>query len=121
MFLLGHCSRLAFCCVLFAAAVSIRGFGQASAPQVKAPITLPTVSEHWTGDLDVLLKHRVIRIGVPYSKTLYYTVKGVQYGIAYEEGKAFEDYMNRKYPQKNKNIKINAFFMLHRVKRRSQT
>jgi membrane-bound lytic murein transglycosylase MltF len=109
MFLLGHCSRLAFCCVLFAAAVSIRGFGQASAPQVKAPITLPTVSEHWTGDLDVLLKHRVIRIGVPYSKTLYYTVKGVQYGIAYESGKAFEDYLNRKYPQKDKNIKIEVF------------
>jgi hypothetical protein len=120
MFPLRYCSRVAFC-LLFAAAASIRGIGQSSAPQAKAPTTLPTVSEQWTGDLDVMLKHRIIRIGVPYSKTLYYTVKGVQYGIAYESGKAFEDYMNRKYPQKNKNIKINAFFMLHRVKRRSQT
>ena len=77
MFLLRCCSRLPLSCLLFAAAVSLRGFGQSSAPQNKAPVvTPPTATKQWTGDLDVLLQHQIIRIGVPYSKTLYYTVKG---------------------------------------------
>ena len=60
----------------------------------------------------MLLKHRVIRVAVPYSKTFYYTVKGVQWGVAYEGGKAFETYLNRKYPQTNKNIKIHMMFFV---------
>ena len=66
----------------------------------------------WTGDLDTLLKHRVIRVGVPYSKTLYYTVKGVQWGVAYEGGREFEKYLNRKYPQGNKNLKIHLMYFV---------
>jgi membrane-bound lytic murein transglycosylase MltF len=84
-----------------------------SASTAKAnEITPPTTTKQWTGDLDSLLKHRVIRIGVPYSKTLYYTVKGVQYGTAYETGKEFEKYLNRKYPQANKNIKLHVMFFV---------
>jgi membrane-bound lytic murein transglycosylase MltF len=75
-------------------------------------ITAPTQSKAWTGDLDVLLKHRFIRVAVPYSKTFYYTVKGVQWGVSYEAGKAFETYLNTKYPQKNKNIKIHVMFFV---------
>lgn len=56
--------------------------------------------------MDALLKKRVIRIGVAYSKTFYYTVKGVQYGTAYETGKELEKFLNKKYPQSDKNIKI---------------
>jgi len=81
--------------------------------QEKAPlVNAPTITKKWTGDLDVLLKRRVIRVGVPYSKTFYYTVKGVQWGIAYEGGKAFEQYLNKKFPQKNKNIKIHVMFFV---------
>ncbi|UWZ82162.1 MltF family protein [Occallatibacter riparius] len=69
-------------------------------------ITPPTETKLWTGDIDELLKKRVIRIGVPYSKTFYYTVKGVQYGTAYETGKELEKYLNKKYPQPTKNLKI---------------
>ena len=87
-------------------------FAQSSAPQAKAHITLPTTTKQWTGDLDALLKHRVIRVGVPYSKTLYYTVKGVQYGTAYETGKEFEKYLNKKYPQANKHIKVLVIFFV---------
>jgi membrane-bound lytic murein transglycosylase MltF len=75
---------------------------QSTPPQSKVPIVnAPTETKKWSGDLDSLLKHRVIRVGVPYSKTLYYTVKGVQWGVAYEGGHAFENYLNRKYPQGN--------------------
>ena len=66
-------------------AVAQTSSSQGTAPTVKPP----TTTKQWTGDLDVLLKKRVIRVGVPYSKTFYYTVKGVQYGVAYETGKAF--------------------------------
>jgi membrane-bound lytic murein transglycosylase MltF len=77
----------------------------------------PTTTKQWTGDLDVLLKHGVIRVGVPYSKTLFYTVNGVEHGTAYETGKEFEKYLNRKYPQAPKDIKILVmFFVMSRDK-----
>ena len=34
-----------------------------------------------------MLKRRTIRVVVSYSKTQYYVLKGVQYGISYEAGK----------------------------------
>jgi membrane-bound lytic murein transglycosylase MltF len=99
---------LSIACVFSTAAL-----GQSAPPPAQvAPITAPTQTKNWTGDLDVLLKHRVIRVAVPYSKTFYYTVKGVQWGVAYEGGKAFEAYLNRKYPQQNKNIKIHLMFFV---------
>jgi len=86
---------------------------QSTSPQTKAPtIAPPIAAKQWTGDLDALLQHRVIRVAVPYSKTFYYQVNGVQYGVAYEVGKAFEDFLNKKYPQKNKNIKIHVLFLV---------
>jgi len=79
----------------------------------KAPVVAPTTTgTQRKGDLDTLLQHRVVRIGVPYSKTFYYTVKGVQYGTAYETGKAFEQYLNQKYPHQHKNIKTHVFFIV---------
>jgi len=114
MFLLRCCSRLAFSCLLFASAVSPGGFAQSSAPQNKTPVLAPpTATKQWTGDLDVLLQHQIIRVGVPYSKTLYYTVKGTQYGVADEGGKAFEEYLNKKYRrQQQRNVKLYVIFMV---------
>lgn len=71
---------LSLACVFCTAA-----FSQSVPPAAQAaPIAAPTQTKNWTGDLDVLLKHRVIRVAVPYSKTFYYTVKGVQRGVAYQ-------------------------------------
>lgn len=100
--------------VLAASTACLPVLGQASSPAAKpsASAKPPTTTKQWTGDLDDLLKRRVIRIGVPYSKTLYYTVKGVQYGTAYETGKEFEKYLNKKYPQANKNIKVHVMFFV---------
>jgi len=87
--------------------------GQNGTSQAKpTTIIAPTETKKWTGDLDELVKRRVIRVGVPYSKTLYYTVKGVQWGVAYEGGKEFERFLNAKYPQSNKNIKIHVMFFV---------
>ena len=79
-----------------------------------------TGAKQYTGDMDVLLKHRGVRIGVPYSKTLFYTVKGVQYGMVYENGKEFERYLNKKYPQQNKNIKLHVLFVVTSAARAAQ-
>jgi hypothetical protein len=94
------CSLLVFVFAVAGAIMAPAILAQSTPPQSKVPIVnAPTETKKWSGDLDTLLKHRVIRVGVPYSKTLYYTVKGVQWGVAYEGGQTFEKYLNRKYPQ----------------------
>ena len=87
-------------------AAASKFLGQAPSPAKTQVFQPPTTTKQWTGDLDALLKHRVIRVGVPYSKTFFYQVKGAEHGIAYDMGKEFEAYLNKKYPQKRKNIKI---------------
>src|SRR5215470_12775619 len=80
--------------------------------QAPVPIVAPpTRTGQWTGDLDALLERRVVRIAVAYSKTQYYVVKGVQHGVAYESGKAFEGYLNRNHPPKNRHIQVHVVFL----------
>jgi hypothetical protein len=47
--------------------------------KMQAAAAPSTQAEHWTGDLDGLLKWRTIRVVVSYSKT--HVLKGKQYGI----------------------------------------
>ncbi len=51
----------------------------------------------WTGDLDKLLERRMIRVLVPYSRTLYYTDKGRERGITADSVREFEMYLNQKH------------------------
>lgn len=74
----------------------------------KAPLPAPTFEaalpgalrghlfEPYKGDLDGMIKRRLIRIGVPYSRTYYFVDEGVQRGVSYEMGRAFENELNRK-------------------------
>ena len=116
-------SIILFVCSLLSG-LAPAAFAQSAFSQVKTQkgpiISAPIIPKKRTGDLDTLLPARVIRISVPYSKTLYYTVKGVQYGIAYETGKAFEAYLNKKYPQKSKSLKILVIFMVTSREKASQ-
>ena len=57
-----------------------------------------------------MLKRRTIRVVVSYSKTQYYVLKGVQYGISYEGGRAFEKYINQKYPPEARNLRLHVVF-----------
>ena len=84
-------------------AVSTQPSQGVAAPAIQAP--------PWTGDLDGMLKRRYMRALVAYSKTQYYVVKGVQYGTSYEFLRAFEDAINRKYPQKQKNLRFHVVFV----------
>ncbi|MGH6911317.1 MAG: transglycosylase SLT domain-containing protein, partial [Phenylobacterium sp.] len=50
----------------------------------------------FTGDLDAMIKRRMIRVGVPFNRTYYFVDAGVQRGAAFELGKAFEDELNKR-------------------------
>jgi membrane-bound lytic murein transglycosylase MltF len=72
----------------------------------------PTLQyQPWTGDFDGMLQRRFIRVLVPYSKTQYYVVNGVQHGSSYEYLKEFENWINLKYPQKVKNTRFHVVFI----------
>jgi membrane-bound lytic murein transglycosylase MltF len=48
----------------------------------------------WTGDLDGMKSRRLIRILVPYSKTIYFIDKGEELGTAAEFGEALGKWLN---------------------------
>jgi membrane-bound lytic murein transglycosylase MltF len=68
---------------------------KAAAPKQHATLNLENVSKPWTGDLDGMVKRRMIRMLTPYNKTLYFIDKGVQRGTAYEAGVKFEEDLNK--------------------------
>lgn len=83
----------------------------AKSESAQATTSLAVQGAAWTGDFDEMLKRRHMRVLVASSKTQYYVVKGIQHGTSYEEMKAFEDWVNRKYPQKTKNLKFHVVFV----------
>lgn len=48
----------------------------------------------WTGDLDGMVKRRIVRVLVPYSKTMFFLDKGRQFGTVVELARAFEKTLN---------------------------
>ncbi|HEY6547596.1 MAG TPA: lytic transglycosylase F, partial [Vicinamibacteria bacterium] len=84
---------------------------KATAPaKAPAPSAKPLpLSRAWTGDLDGMVKRRVIRVLVAYNKTHYFIDKGVQRGAAYEAFKKFEDELNLK--RKTGNLRVNVVFI----------
>jgi membrane-bound lytic murein transglycosylase MltF len=51
----------------------------------------------WVGDFDAMLERRMIRVLVPYSRTLYFVDKGRERGLAADLLRDFERYINKKY------------------------
>src|ERR1700761_4873341 len=74
------------------------------------PLAIDLGNNLWTGDLDALIKHRAIRVLVPFNKTLYFVdYGGTQRGMSYEFMHAFEDALNDKL--KRGNLKVHAVFI----------
>src|SRR5262249_41359720 len=67
------------------------------------------VTKLWTGDLDAMRKHRMIRVLTVYSKTFYFVDKGMPRGLVYDSMKHFEDVLNKKL--KTGNLKIHCIFI----------
>ena len=62
------------------------------------PRALPTqLGGEWKGDFDGMVERRVIRVLVPYSRTLYFSDKGRERGISADFVRDFERYVNQKY------------------------
>ena len=59
-----------------------------------AKTALPALKA-WTGDFSGMRSRRVIRILVPYSKTIYFIDKGEQFGTAVELGEALGEWLNK--------------------------
>jgi ABC-type amino acid transport substrate-binding protein len=72
---------------------------------------LNTVMLKKTGDLDSMLKNRVIRVLVIPSRSMYYVDKGKKSGLTYEIITEFEKNINKLYPSKNKHIKTQIAFI----------
>ena len=68
---------------------------------VRAILTNP-----FTGDFDDMVARRMIRVGVTFNRTYYFVDKGVQRGVAYEMGKAFEDQLNTRLKTGNRRIHV---------------
>ena len=86
--------------------------GQPTPAPGQSPLVLtvpPAVTEKRTADLDEMVKKRVIRAGVVYSRTHYFIDKGVQRGAGYDSLKLFEDEINKKY--KTGTLKANVVFV----------
>src|SRR5215470_1407381 len=60
----------------------------------------------WTGDLDGMVKRRVIRALVPYSKTFYFVDRAVQRGLSYDVTRFLEADINKEL--KTGNVRIHV-------------
>ena len=63
----------------------------------ETPRQLSIENKPWKGDFDAMLERRLIRVLIPYSRTLYFNDKGRERGITAENVRDFEHYLNKKY------------------------
>jgi membrane-bound lytic murein transglycosylase MltF len=93
----------------------------AEAEQPLAPSRLDTelepgirayVGTPFTGDLDEMVKRRLVRIGVTFNRTFFFVSQGRQRGIAHEYGRLVEERLNKRFNPENKHDeKIHVFFI----------
>ncbi|NOV22977.1 transporter substrate-binding domain-containing protein [Cupriavidus necator] len=77
-----------------ASAAAASGAQSMAFPKARA---LDLANQPRTGDFDAMLKRRVIRVLVPYSRTLYFSDKGHERGLTAELVRDFERYLNKTY------------------------
>lgn len=54
----------------------------------------------WNGDLDGMVKRRIVRVLIPHSRTLFFQDKGEVRGISAELTAEFETWLNKRYGKK---------------------
>ncbi|HQR11829.1 MAG TPA: transglycosylase SLT domain-containing protein [Casimicrobiaceae bacterium] len=80
-----------------ATAPASKATAPAKAGEAAAPRKLQIANKPWTGDFDKMLERRMIRIYSPFSRSLYFSDKGRERGIAVELARDWERYLNVKY------------------------
>ncbi|WP_310634174.1 transglycosylase SLT domain-containing protein [Paraburkholderia sp.] len=70
----------------------------ASAPvAASAPRGIDLTNKPWRGDFDAMLERRVIRVLVPFSRTLYFNDRGHERGLTADFVRDFDRYINKTY------------------------
>src|SRR4051812_22498513 len=64
------------------------------------------VDEPYKGDLDGMVKRRLIRVAVPFNRTFYFVDKGVQRGFAYEYVKLFEEELDKRLNAQGSRVEV---------------
>jgi membrane-bound lytic murein transglycosylase MltF len=67
------------------------------AAEAAQPRKLTIANKPWTGDFDKMLERRMIRVYAPFSRSLYFSDKGRERGLAVELVRDWERYLNVKY------------------------
>ncbi len=101
-------SRIAFtiCFVqLFCLPVALPSLAQAEDTLSELENEMPAAAV-FTGDLDEMVKRRLIRVLMPYSKTFYFFDGAKPLGASYELVTQFEKFVNERY--QTKTLKIHA-------------
>lgn len=83
--------------------------GIAQAQDHPKPRQLLIDNQPWTGDFDKMIERRMIRVLVPYSRTLYFGDKGYEHGITADNVRGFENYINKKYSKQLGNRPITIY------------
>ena len=60
----------------------------------------------WKGDFDQMVERRLVRVLVPYNRTLYFSDKGTERGLTAETVRDFERYINKKYRKDKRPITV---------------
>ncbi len=91
--------------VCICALLALPAFAQDTPSQTKHGLAQAPVFKPWTGDLDGMVKRRVIRVLVAPSRTAYWLNGAQQTGVEYELLKAFEKEINEKYKTQGKHFR----------------
>jgi membrane-bound lytic murein transglycosylase MltF len=75
-------------------------YADAATPAADSERQLAIANQRWTGDFDGMLERRMIRVYMPYSRSLYFVDKGRERGIAAELVRDFERWVNQKFASK---------------------
>jgi membrane-bound lytic murein transglycosylase MltF len=89
--------------LLVAMGLGAAAHAQTAAPpapeSTPAPRQLNLEARPWLGDFDAILERRMLRVLIPYSRTLFFIDKGQERGITAELARDLERYINQKYKQ----------------------
>jgi membrane-bound lytic murein transglycosylase MltF len=67
---------------------------------------LAIANKAWFGDLDKLAERRMVRVLVPYSRSLFYTDRGRERGLTADLVREFEQYLNQKHRKGRRPITV---------------
>ncbi len=76
---------------------------------LESPRKLNKITDKWSGDFDDMISRRMIRILIPFSRTLYYFDKGHERGLSIGLARDFESYINKKYRKRLGNRPITVY------------